>query len=81
MGDNSYVKGSLTKHLHCFCPIRVLIFDVESGVEVSIQGPISSVQSDLEALAIQKLKYVLKQRAKAAKGKEKTKLGGKGLIV
>lgn len=61
--------------------IQVNAVDVDSGVEVSIQGPISSAQADLEALAIQKLKYVLKQHSKVAKREEKKNSGGKGLIV
>jgi hypothetical protein len=36
--------------------VKVAAIDSETGIEVSVMGPASALQSDLERLALQKLK-------------------------
>ena len=38
--------------------VKVAAIDAETGLEVSIVGPISTSQSELEKLALQKLDFV-----------------------
>jgi hypothetical protein len=42
--------------------MRVAAIDAETGIEVTVMGPVSASQADLERLALQKLK------ARLAKG-------------
>ena len=46
--------------------VRVTAIDADTGVEVSFQAPVSLGSDDMQALAIQKLRYVLKKQ-KASK--------------
>ena len=43
-------------------------FDVATGEEVSIVGPASASQADLEKTAVAKLRYVLNKKATTDKG-------------
>ncbi|MBX3447323.1 MAG: serine hydroxymethyltransferase [Parvibaculaceae bacterium] len=41
--------------------MKVSAIDVETGKEVSIVGPSSAAQTELEAIALRKLRYVLQK--------------------
>lgn len=42
--------------------MKVTAVDVETAIEVSIVGPSSAAQTELENLAVRKLRYVLEKR-------------------
>jgi hypothetical protein len=42
--------------------MKVTAVDVETSIEVSIVGPSSAAQTELENLAVRKLRYVLEKR-------------------
>lgn len=42
--------------------MKVAAIDAETGIEVSVMGPASAAQADLERLALQKLKTRLAKR-------------------
>jgi hypothetical protein len=42
--------------------VRVSAIDADSGIEVTVMGPASAAKSDLEKLALQKLKARLARR-------------------
>jgi hypothetical protein len=43
--------------------MKVVAIDSETGIEVSVMGPASALQRDLERLALQKLKLRLSREA------------------
>ena len=51
--------------------IKVIAVDAATGTEVTVMGPTSASQSDLEALAVRKLEARLQKEAaeRAAKGR------------
>lgn len=49
--------------------IKVTAVDVETGLEVSVVGPSSAARSELERVAVNKLRYML-ARQKAGDGKD-----------
>jgi hypothetical protein len=57
-----------------FVPIgismKVSAIDVETGKEVSIVGPSSAAQTELENIALRKLRYVLQKASGASGGSE-----------
>ncbi|MFZ1990057.1 MAG: hypothetical protein WAW96_09840 [Alphaproteobacteria bacterium] len=46
--------------------VKVAAIDADSGLEVSIVGPISAPQSELEKLALQKLEFVRRRSEEKA---------------
>jgi hypothetical protein len=47
--------------------VKVTVVDVATAVEVSIIGPSSAAQSELENLALRKLRYVLEKNGEGKK--------------
>lgn len=71
---------SQRKYLLEFIPIgnsvKVSAIDPDSGVEVSIVGPVKASQADLTQVAVRKLEYVMGQKS-AAVADDK----GKGILT
>ena len=44
--------------------VKVSAIDANTGIEVSIQGPASATQNELETIAINKLKYVMAKKSR-----------------
>lgn len=42
--------------------VKVSAIDAKTGIEVSIQGPASASQNELETVAVNKLKYVMAKK-------------------
>ena len=42
--------------------VKVSAIDAKTGIEVSIQGPASATQKELETIAVNKLKYVMAKK-------------------
>jgi len=42
--------------------VKVSAIDAKTGIEVSIQGPASASQNELETIAVNKLKYVMAKK-------------------
>jgi hypothetical protein len=45
--------------------VRVAAIDAATGIEVTVMGPVSAARSDLERLALQKLKARLAREARS----------------
>lgn len=56
--------------------VKVMAVDVETGLEVSVIGPSSAAQSELERVAVRKLRYMLEKTEKG--GGEAPKPDGGG---
>lgn len=71
---------SQRKYLLEFIPIgnsvKVSAIDPDSGVEVSIVGPVKASQADLTQVAVRKLEYVLRQKLEDAADSK-----GKGILT
>ena len=42
--------------------VKVSAIDAKTGIEVSIQGPASATQKELETIVVNKLKYVMAKK-------------------
>lgn len=52
--------------------VKVAVIDADTGLEVSIVGPVETPQSELEKLALRKLEFVRRRsEAKVAAAKQK----------
>jgi len=61
--------------------MKVTAVDVATGTEVSIVGPSSAAQTELENLAVRKLRYMLEKDKAAKHGTGSDPGPGKGGIV
>ncbi len=44
--------------------VKVSAIDAKTGIEVSIQGPASATQKELETIVVNKLKYVMAKKSR-----------------
>ena len=71
--DQERDTGIIVEFIEMGPSVKVSAIDVASGEEVSIIGPATATQAQLEQIAVAKLKYVMSKRS----GKN----GGPGVVV